>query len=122
MLFCSVCNNMYYITINNETQDKLTYYCRCCGNKDENMTNNGVCVLNTQSKNNQLNYKHVINRYTKLDPTIPRINNLPCPNAVCKTNRTESENKKKVSNEILYIRYNDKDLKYVYMCCVCDSV
>ena len=27
-----------------------------------------------------MNYKDVINKYTKLDPTLPRITNIDCPN------------------------------------------
>ena len=35
------------------------------------------------------NMTHIINKYTKLDPTLPRINTIPCPNVECPTNTNE---------------------------------
>ena len=50
MKFCNHCSNMLYISINENDTNKLIYYCRNCGNKDETITDEGVCVLNTQLK------------------------------------------------------------------------
>ena len=35
MHFCTVCENMYYFRLTGEDKDKLTYYCRKCGNEDD---------------------------------------------------------------------------------------
>ena len=51
-----------------------------------------------------------------MDPTIPRVYNMECPNADCKTNKDNA------SKEVLYIRYDDENMKYVYMCCICDFI
>jgi len=119
MKFCVKCNNMYYISIDNNNDDKLTYYCRGCGHKDTN--EEGVCVLNTEFKKGKQHFEHIVNKYTKLDPTLPRIHNLPCPNDNCESN-VENGNKDDASRDILYMRYDDNNMKYLYMCCLCDKI
>jgi aspartate carbamoyltransferase regulatory subunit len=64
----------------------------------------------------ELNYKNAINKYTKLDPTLPRVYNINCPNTECETN-TDSE----IKPEIIYIRYDEDNLKYLYLCSTCDT-
>jgi DNA-directed RNA polymerase subunit M/transcription elongation factor TFIIS len=115
MHFCSVCSNMYYIRIN-DSNNSLVYYCRKCSNEDTTMTAQNICVSKTQIKKSQQSFNHIINKYTKLDPTLPRINNILCPNNDCITN---TDNK---AREIIYIRYDDVNMKYVYLCSDCDTV
>ncbi len=119
MHFCSECNNMYYIKINNETQD-LIYYCRKCGNEDtisDKLTN--LCVSKTHIKNKQKKpYTKIINEYTKLDPTLPRIKHIICPNVSCESNLEDNPAKK----DIIYMRYDDNNMKYVYICSNCDNI
>ena len=74
MHFCPKCGNMYYLKLLNKDEDKLIYYCRNCGNEDTSLATNmnNLYVSKTTIKK-QMNYKNVINKYTKLDPTLPRI-------------------------------------------------
>jgi len=118
MKFCTQCDNMYYIGISSENSNQLTYYCRNCGYKDETITNEGVCVLKTELKNSGTKFHHIINQYTKLDPTLPRIYSIKCPNGNCKTNATEA----KEPAEVIYMRYDDTNLRYLYICSECDTV
>ena len=39
MDFCSNCDNMYYIKLENEECDKIVYYCRNCGTIDDKLIN-----------------------------------------------------------------------------------
>ena len=119
MRFCEKCDNMYYIKIDESDENKLSYYCRNCGHKDNNIDEDGICVLNTQIKKGKQQFHHIINQYTKLDPTLPRIYNIPCPNKECSTNQEDET--KKTLREIIYMRYDDDNLKYVYICTTCDS-
>jgi DNA-directed RNA polymerase subunit M/transcription elongation factor TFIIS len=107
---------MYYIRINSDDPNKLVYYCRKCGNEDKFLAIKNVCVSKTQVKKSEQTFSHIINKYTKLDPTLPRINTILCPNSDCITN-TELKNR-----EIIYIRYDDSNMKYIYLCSDCDSV
>ena len=124
MKFCSQCDNMYYIGISVEDSNKLNYYCRNCKHKDETTAEEGVCVLNTQLRVGGQKFNHIINQYTKLDPTLPRIYNVKCPNADCKTNHVSEQGSQSASsnpNEVIYIRYDDDNLKYLYICVECDT-
>ena len=115
MKFCDNCNNIYYIKIDETGSNQLTYYCRNCGNVDSILTEEGVCVLNKQYKKNVQNFNHIINKYTKLDPTLPRNNQIKCPNIECSTNTKE------VERENIYLRYDEVNIKYLYLCCICDT-
>jgi hypothetical protein len=107
---------MYYIRINADDPNKLVYYCRKCGNEDTTLAADNICVSRIQIKKSEQSFNHIINKYTKFDPTLPRINNIKCPNHDCITNKDGKE------REIIYIRYDDVNMKYVYLCSDCDTV
>lgn len=130
MHFCTECGNMYYLRLikDEETQeDGLIYYCRNCGHEDKSLVSNlnNLYVSKTDVEVSA-NYKNKINKYTKRDPTLPRINTVNCPNVDCGSNKIietkDDESHKEKEKEILYIRYDDKNMKYVYLCAVCDTV
>ena len=116
MHFCNKCDNMYYIRISTDDENKLIYYCRNCGHEDTELTKDNICVSKTQLKRSEQKYNHIINEYTKLDPTLPRINTISCPNNEC------SSNKEKCDREVIYIRYDDMNQLYIYLCAKCDTV
>ena len=116
MHFCTVCNNMYYLRIDEQNPNKLDYYCRNCGNEDKILAQDNMCVSKTFIKKSDNSFNHIINEYTKLDPTLPRVSTILCPNPECETNTT---NKKR---EIIYIRYDDTNMKYVYLCSECSTI
>lgn len=135
MKFCIKCDNMYYISISEEDENKMIYYCRNCGDKDEtSFLNEGVCVLNTTYKDGcdigggdaSDNFHHIVNKYTKFDPTLPRIRTMKCPNQGCKSNTgtgTASATATTHENpEIIYMRYDDSNMKYLYICVECDTI
>ena len=116
MHFCDKCQNMYYIRLDIEDSNKLIYYCRHCGNEEDNILNTNSVVYSSSNKSN-LNTSNIINEFTKLDPTLPRVSNILCPNEDCSTNKEKNK-----ETEILYIRYDDINMKYIYLCADCDSV
>lgn len=116
MKFCVKCDNMYYIGVNEKNPNELTHYCRNCGYVDHSNIQENSCILRNDIKKGEQKYNHIINEYTKQDPTLPRIYNINCPNSNCKTNTEE-----KMKPEILYIRYDESNLKYLYMCSTCDT-
>ena len=118
MHFCSKCHNMYYIRLSSEEDDQLIYYCRNCGNEDTNLTKNNICVSKTQLIKSEQKYNHIINEYTKLDPTLPRINTIKCPNTECISNHPENP----ADREVIYIRFDDTNKLYIYLCGKCDIV
>lgn len=115
MHFCSKCDNMYYIRIGEEDSNQLIYYCRNCGHEDSLITSSNICVNKTQLQRKEHTYTHIINDYTKLDPTLPRTKMIKCPNQIC-------SKKEDADNEVIYIRYDDINMKYIYLCGSCNTV
>ncbi len=116
MKFCEKCDNMLYINMSNDQND-LIAVCRFCGHKGSMSENESICVINTQLKHGEQKFNLIINEYTKEDPTIPHIYSLRCPSSACKTNVENVEHP-----DVLYIRYDDENLKYLYMCVECNTV
>ena len=51
---------------------------------------------------------------------------MKCPNADCKSNKKTPESKDgsddvSVQPEIIYLRYDDKNMKFIYLCAHCDT-
>jgi len=122
MHFCNVCGNMYYLKISDEDANNIMYFCRKCGDKNTDIINTGdsFCVSKTHIKKTTEIYKNIINEYTKLDPTLPRIKNIKCPECSKEKKDGESKNKQENSNEIIYLRYDNNNMKYIYLCTNCD--
>lgn len=153
MKFCSNCGNMYYIKISEdvvyedgkgktktvkESTNKLEYYCRKCGNVDKSVDGGSMTVSSVISENLK---KYMLNPYTKLDPTLPHVNNIPCPNARCPSNEGNIptsmdcavEDKEAVSKmltdlrnkqnkrDVIYYRYDNTNMKYVCICTLCNT-
>ena len=115
MRFCNGCNNMYYIKSKEEENNNTTivYYCRNCGKEDENIEQN--YVVSSFNKSDNLSDNSFVNPYTKYDLTIPRVNTIKCINPYCNSNKEDN------SNNILLIRTNEVDMKYIYLCSICDT-
>lgn len=125
---------MYYISITPENE--LQYYCRHCGNIDNTIASENICVskVNVKHSTTPQSFSQVVNKYTKLDPTLPRIHTMKCPNDECPSNNKVSSGSgsgsggggagksTKSKSEIIYVRYDDTNLKYVYLCAKCDKV
>ena len=109
MKFCSFCDNMLYMKIN-ENKD-LLYYCKNCNSESVQKKEGGsVCVIEDKNVDDVAKYTQYINKNIKYDPTLPRVNNINCPSC------TPTSPK-----EVIYIKYDFLNMKYLYYCCNCES-
>lgn len=115
MHFCSECGNMLYIKVSTTEEKNLIYYCRKCGNQKVNINEDNICVSKIYLTKKRNKIDNMINEYTKLDPTLPRIKNITCPNGNCETNSEGGP-----EAEIIYMRYDDVNMKFLYLCSSCD--
>ena len=118
MKFCEKCDNMFHIRVSEENQqdtgNSLVYYCRNCGNSESNIIES-ICVSKIQIKRTEQKIMNTVNEFTKMDPTLPRLDNIPCPNEDCPSNNGSDK-------EVIYIRYDDTNLKFIYLCVNCDKI
>jgi len=106
---------MYYTKLNNEDDKELSFYCKKCGHIDNDITMKSIVISKTIIKEKDRNFSQIINKYTKLDPTLPRNKNIQCPNTNCSS-------KEKDDHEIIYIRYDNENMKYINLCPTCDTI
>ncbi len=109
--FCKVCDNMLYMYDNPET-NQLYWGCKTCGNTQENSQS---CIYNN---NLSVDLSETISRnpHLKDDVTLPVIKdnpNLTCPNKDC--------NKGGKPDEITYLKYDKKNMKFLYLCKFCQQ-
>ena len=110
MKFCPVCR--YYLYL--DTADgNLKRICRSCGYKEED-TQGGLILETNLKEHTSDGYKVLVNEFTKYDPTLPHVDNIKCPNAICSTNTHGTK------RDVIYIKYDTVNLKYLYICNTCD--
>ena len=114
MLFCDTCNNMFYVKVADDQPD-LIHYCKFCNNSiTESAKEKGsILVIDDGKIDDNIRYRQYANKNIIHDPTLPRVNNIQCPNASC-TKKTDQE------NEVIYIKYDFANMKYLYYCCHCE--
>ena len=139
MKFCDVCDNMLYVTVND---DKLIFQCKNCNfSKEEgdaeaiiarqaasklvllqnytgemNEVTNDACIMNINYSDDARSYKQYMNTNVKYDPTLPHVNNIVCPHDDCKTGVHKDK-----TTDTIYIKYDHKNMKYLYFCCNCEN-
>jgi len=112
MKFCKFCNNMLYIST--DPEKRMIYLCNTCGDSQVvNTTSESVCVIDDNKIDDNILFNQYINKYIKYDPSLPRVNNIECPNKDC-TRQPEEE------VETIYLKYDFANMKYVYYCCYCE--
>jgi DNA-directed RNA polymerase subunit M/transcription elongation factor TFIIS len=108
--FCKVCR--YYMYLN---QDGATLHrvCRNCGHQEEEK---GGLILEIDLKEKTSEgYKILMNEFTKQDPTLPHVNTIKCPNDECASNVSDRE------RDVIYLKYDAVNMKFLYICNVCDT-
>ena len=105
---------MYYFKISDEEGnigDTLIYYCRNCGHEDTTLSTTNICVSDMQLLTSEKKYTHIVNEYTKFDPTLPRINTIKCPNQECSSNGFAGGVGKTASKAVSAAKAEEKAMK-----------
>ena len=111
--FCNLCYNLMDFCLENSSEDVFepVYVCCQCSNKEKIELEK--ITIKLKKKTNVKESKNT-NEYFQLDPTLPYIKNknINCVNNECVSNKTKQK-------EIKYIKYDDENFKYMYLCCIC---
>ena len=124
MRFCQECDNylsLYVKTDESSNKQKLIYKCVNCNNTEEYNEKGNNCIYENYYNSNNLFVNEYNTQYLEDDHTLPRVNNIPCPNADCPTNSLEQKKSKKNINEVIYIIINESTMTFQYKCCNCKT-
>ena len=110
VVFCDNCENMLYLYVDEE-QGELYYCCKACSHKVK-IDDNVKLVYNND--NNKIDKSESINNnvYITHDITLPGIknnSNIKCQNEDCDAEEID----------IKYIKYDEINMKYIYICNHC---
>ena len=94
--------------------DRLYRTCRVCGYQEEEEKGGVILEIDLQEKTSE-GYKVILNEFTQFDPTLPHVSNIICRNSNCRS-RTSG-----VKPDVIYIKYDAVNMKYLYICTVCDA-
>ena len=110
--FCKECNNLNSISMNEE--NILIYDCKYCGKQEKIEGIEGKCIYSSFSRGIDKSTLITENKYIHHDITLPNIKNnenIKCPNEQCGS--------QKEGSSIKYIKYDNDELKFMYICNIC---
>lgn len=136
MKFCKICQNMLYVNVYGENMQNLKYTCKNCDyyediqsssssqpvlakRYDKNSKTSELdekCIMKTNYFDDIRSFQQYQTKNIKYDMTLPRVNNIPCPN--CAKNDAHKIDSKEP--EVICIRYDHSNMKYLYFCCHCE--
>ena len=102
--------------------DAITdYYTNYNSNIHRGVHNLSQDATSAYEEARELIHQYFNTQYLEDDHTLPRVNNIPCPNADCPTNSLEQKKSKKNINEVIYIIINESTMTFQYKCCNCKT-
>lgn len=110
MKFCEVCDNLLYVKL---ADGNVIHQCNYCGWSCPAGDSDGP-ICETDYRDDRAKYHHLLTPLIHEDPTLPRVENVPCPNKDC----TRPARKK---GSVLYIKYDPVNLRFLYSCSYCKS-
>ena len=117
MRFCPRCS--YYLYLSATDGAAVSHQCKNCGYSEplDPKTKDDALILETNFRSGSsaggAASGITVNSYTLMDPTLPHVKTLRCPNGDCESNRDESK------RDVIYIKTDPTNLKFQYICTVC---
>jgi len=113
--FCPTCR--YYLYLRTEQSPEsgnslLTRFCRNCGHSEVEERGGLITELRLNEKVAE-GHKVIVNEFTHLDPTLPHVDNITCRNPECQSIVGGAK------PDVIPIKYDAINMKYLYICTVC---
>jgi len=137
MRFCKICQNILYVNIPEGSTHELHFTCKNCNyhevaNREKTTGSLPVmtkrydntsheseldesCIMRTNYFDDVRSFQQYQTKNIKYDMTLPRVNNIECPK---KCQKDKGKNAK--DSEVICIRYDQANMKYLYFCCHCE--
>ena len=122
MRFCPKCE--YYLFLSAMEGAPMTMLCRNCGFSEElapkSKAESLILETNFRSGSSATGASSgiTVNEFTKMDPTLPHVNTLRCPNADCPSNAAGAGD---AQRDVIYIKTDPANLKFQYVCTKCPT-
>lgn len=87
--------------------------CNACGYAEDQVKGGLVSEIYVKERGSEA-YKIDLHEFTRQDPTLPHLKTMKCPNTTCATNTGGAE------RDVIYIKYDVENLKFLYICNVCE--
>ena len=107
--FCPTCRT--YLCFEVEEQN-CRLQCRTCGYSETQVKGGLVSEIYVKERVNE-SHKIILNEFTRQDPTLPHLKTMKCPNGSCNSNTGGAE------KDVIYLKYDTENLKFIYICNVC---
>jgi DNA-directed RNA polymerase subunit M/transcription elongation factor TFIIS len=101
--------------VENTTEDGHQFIRQCSNCAYQQLETPGLVMETTVQEKVSETFRVVLNEFTKNDPRIPHVKNLKCPNEACPTRAG------KEPSDVMYIKYDAANLKFLYICTRCDT-
>ena len=102
-----------YVSVDKDK--KLLHYCKNCNKKEYKETTDSELIITDNKLEDSIKFAQYVNPYLKHDPTLPRVSNIPCVNDKCSKKHDQP-------NDVIYLKYDFVNMKYLYYCAYCDTV
>jgi DNA-directed RNA polymerase subunit M/transcription elongation factor TFIIS len=107
---CPTCRYYLHAVVED---NKLVRVCRTCGVTEEDK--GGLIMESYIKKKSSESWQILKNEFTRLDPALPYLKDLKCPNNDCSSNKGSAQKK------IYFMKHDNENLKFVYICENCDE-
>lgn len=113
MKFCDVCDNLLYVkqTVLDGGGPGIAYQCNYCSSVYE-AGDSGEPIAETDYRDDRAKYHHLMTPLIHEDPTLPRVDNVACPNKQC-------SRPARAKGSVIYIKYDPTNLRFLYSCSYC---
>ena len=115
MKVCDIFKNVFIMRL--QPNGKLFWECLSCGITEEQK---GGCLLMetlVQERSSEAYKLHLTDiESSRQDPALPHVRNIKCPKETCASNTGGAE------RDVIYIKYDAANMKYMYICSVCEEV
>ena len=117
MEFCTICGNMLYIKPQAGNPKGIEYACKNCQFVKPLENPDRSLLVSEHASDESSRHTVYMNKNIKYDPTMPHVDNIPCPHKECPTKKPDA----KVSQDVIYMKYDSDNMKYIYFCTRCEN-
>lgn len=104
---------MLFVTVGKDGKS-LVQVCKNCNTTNTMDQDGTLCLSETLFQDDGASAHALADASVKHDPTLPRVTNVVCPRGEACPGHNKQQ-------EVIYIKHNPVNMRYLYFCCHCDN-